>query len=358
MSGTKSARTGRVLAVLLTAGAAMSAAPALAQPGITGAGVSGADAVAAATTHRSNLARMFRPITTEFTENRLEDVMKFIEDYTGATLEVHWAEGGGEGLNRDQTITMKVRNLTAMKVLERVLAKAAGDIISGGNTWQMTEYGAIEVGPKSVLNKAKRVELYDIHDLLLEIPTYDEVPQIDLQSLLRQAQQGGGGGGQSPFTNDRDRQNRRENQKLMEDRGVEIIRLITSLVEPEEWLDNGGEGGTARYYNGNILVNAPDYMHRQIVGYSYWPSHTASVVGGRRYVSLNMDNSIGTIDGITNYPVTAVVPGAGGGGGTGPGGPVDPGGKAIKPTTPITAPKPAEKSPAKPEKADKPDKKK
>jgi hypothetical protein len=322
-----------------------------------GAGLSVPDASAgetvAATSHRSTIARMFRSVTTEFRENKLEDVMKFLEDYTGATIEVYWAENGNEGLDRNQTITLKVKNLPALTVLERVLAKANTDALSGGNTWQMTEYGSIECGPKSVLNKNKRTELYDIHDLLMEIPRYDEVPQIDLQSLLQQSQQGGGGGGQSPFRDDQGRNNGRMDQRTLEEKGNDIIRLITTLVEPEEWVEGGGEGGTIRYYNGNILVNAPDYMHRQINGYTYWPSSTAKIVGGRRYVSLNTDNSMGRIDGFAEFPVSAVVGGqvvsSKPGGSTAPAPRPGPGGAAAPASNQPAAPKttsPASKQPA------------
>jgi hypothetical protein len=131
------------------------------------------------------------------------------------------------------------------------------------------------------------------------------------------------------------------------------MRLITQLVEQEEWVDNGGEGGTIRYYNGNLLVNAPDYMHRQINGYSYWPSYTARRVGGQRYVSLNMDSSIGTVDGFVDWPITAVTPGgelvpSGPGGSKAPGTAPKPGGKT-KPASPEKKPVgPAPKSPARP----------
>ena len=102
------------------------------------------------------------------------------------------------------------------------------------------------------------------------------------------------------------------------------------------------EGGTIRYYNGSLLVNAPDYMHRQIAGYPYWPSYTSRVVKGRRYVSLNMDTSIGTVDGFARQPVTAVVGGrpvsSDPGGSTAPApkpsghnGPAQPGGKSATP---------------------------
>jgi hypothetical protein len=267
-------------------------------------------------------------MTIELTDQRLEDVITFIAEFTGANLEPMWAVGGQEGLNKDTPITLSVRNRPALDVLEQVLTKAQSDF--GANTWQFTSYGAIEIGPKDLLNKHKRVELYDIKDLLFVIPSYTEVPSIDLQGLLQQSQNGGGGG-QSPF---RDQQQNRVKTPEQVDTDLqkkteEVVGLITSLIEPEQWADNGGEGGTIRAFQGNIIVNAPDYLQRQVGGYKFWGGASGlgpKTVAGKRYVSLNMDTGIGKVDGVQNFPVTAVVGGrvvrsdGGGGGNVAPGG--------------------------------------
>src|SRR5690606_5540244 len=171
--------------------------------------------------------------------------------------------------------------------LEKVLDKAEVDFTQ--NTWQMTEHGTMQVGPKDVLNRDKRVEIYDINDLLFVVPRYDQVPEIDLEAVLQQSE---GGQGQSPFEDDDDEE---EERTTREERAEELADLIRTIVETEQWIENGGEGGSIRYWQGTLIVNAPDYMHRQINGYAWWPaSHTARVVEGRRYVTLNVDTSIGT----------------------------------------------------------------
>jgi hypothetical protein len=322
------------LALTATVANAQTAQPA--PPGAAGS------TVVEASSPRETLLKMTRRVTIELTEQRLEDVMTFLREFTGADIEPLWGTDGGEGLDKDMLITMKVSNLPAMDFLERLLAKAQPEF-GTGNSWQMTTDGTMQAGPKELLNKEKRVELYDIHDLLFIIPTYDEVPQIDLQSLLQQSQSGGGGGGgQSPFRDD-EGDAERETKPLSE-RAQEIIDILIQLVEPDQWVENGGEAATIRYYQGSLLVNAPDYIHRQINGYKYWPSHSLRVSGGRRYVSLDMDNGIGTVDGFAVQPVTAVVPGAGGGGGGGPGGggagPGSPGGPGgIPPAAPPPRPR-------------------
>lgn len=253
---------------------------------------------------------MSRPITVKFTETRLEDCMKFVADFTGAPIEVAWAEGNSEGLDKELAITMDIKGVPALHVLERLLDKAKTDF--SDNTWQMTDEGSIECGPKSVLNKHKRLEIYDIQDMLFEIQRYDEVPQIDLQSLLQQSQGGGGGGGQSPFRDDQQDQerNREELEQRAQDRANDLIALITSLVEPDQWSDAGGEGGTVKLFQKTIIVNAPDYMHRAVDGYKWWGrGHKSYKIADRRYVSLNMGAENGTVDGIRNFPVSAVVGG-------------------------------------------------
>src|SRR5690606_7280790 len=95
-----------------------------------------------------------------------------------------------------------------------------------------------------------------------------------------------------------------------QDRIRNLIDLITTFVEPEQWQDNGGDGGTIRYFQGTLIVNAPDYIHRQINGYTFWPDRSVQTLpSGRRYVSLNMDTGISTLNGFGREPVTAVVGG-------------------------------------------------
>jgi len=257
---------------------------------------------------RDTLIRLSRRITIELRDQRLEDIMQFIKEYTGAEFEVMWlGDRYTSGLDKDQTISVKVDNVPALALLEKVLDKAQDDF--DGNTWQFDKYGDMQVGPKARLGRFRRVEIYDIYDLVLELPDYDQVPELDLQQAIQQAQQGGGGGGgQSPFEDNDDEDTER---LTLDERAQQIMDLVTSLVEPEQWVENGGEFATIRHWNGTLIVNAPDFVHRQVNGYRWWPSRlqTARVQNGRRWVSMSMDVGNSTIDGFTETPVSAVVGG-------------------------------------------------
>jgi len=312
----RAARAG--LAVAAALGVWGLAAPAVAQSGAGSA--SGGSTAVAADPGYVNLAKLTRRITIDLSDQRLEDVINFIAEVTQAEIEPHWRTDSRDGLDREARITLTAKNMPALTLLERVLEKAQTDFAQ--NTWQLTSYGSVEIGPKDVLNRRKRLVIYDVNDLLTELPRFYDAPQIDLQGVLQQSQ---GGGGQSPFTNIQDeRRSRDEEEQDRRDRIERLIDLIQTFVETEQWQDNGGDGGTIRYFQGALLVNAPDYIHRQIGGYTFWPTRqTYTNAAGRRYVSLGMDVGISKIDGFALEPVTAVVGGRlvpsnpGGGGNTG-----------------------------------------
>ena len=89
--------------------------------------------------------------------------------------------------------------------------------------------------------------------------------------------------------------------------------LLKELIETEQWADNGGDGATMKLYQGAIIINAPDYIHRQINGYPYWPASgtTSGVANGRRWVSLNGRTSINKLDGFAPTWSPASFPEAG-----------------------------------------------
>jgi hypothetical protein len=254
---------------------------------------------------RDNLMKMGRAVTIKFEEQRLEEVMDYLATLTGADLEVLWRdERNADGLDPEQTVTLKVENVSALTLLEKVLERAQTE--DEENSWQLSKYGSLQVGPKSRLNKYKRTEIYDINDLLVELPRYDEVPAIDLQSVL---QSGQGGGGQSPFRDDQDEEE--EDRKTLDEKADEIVAIIQKIVETQQWTDNGGDAASIDRFRSSIIITAPDYIHRQINGYTWWPSAqtTSGMAGGRRWVSLNLDTGLSHVDGFGQQEVSAVVGG-------------------------------------------------
>ncbi|MEO0511955.1 MAG: hypothetical protein AAF108_03555 [Planctomycetota bacterium] len=228
---------------------------------------------------RDNLTKLVTTnIDLTFTDQRLEDVLNFLADISGAELEpIYLDDRNAEGLDPELLVSLRARNQSALQVLERVLR-----LVERGQftefSWQMTDWGSVEIGPKPVLNRATRIEIYDIADLLFEIQDYDDFARIDLQQVLQASQQqggggggggGGGAGGQSPFQQNQ-QGNNNEDRVLRGDRAAEVIALITSQIETVQWDEFGVE---IQYYDPirTLMVAAPDYIQRQLVGYPWFP---------------------------------------------------------------------------------------
>lgn len=288
-------------------------------PMAAGQGAEGLRARAAAveseSPQRQTLARMMQVVTVEFQEQPLESVAQFILTTSGgADLEFLWQDDRNPaGLAKETPITLRVERVTLLALLEKVLEKATIDTTPGAvPTWQMTESGAMQVGPRERLNAFKRVEIYPIADLIMEVPNYTNAPTFNLQQAL-QFQGRGGGGGQNPFQEQTEETERRGTQERMDD----LRTLVIDLVEREQWVDNGGDAASIRFFQGAFIISAPDYVHRQLAGYPYWPQSATRVsqAKGRRYVTLSGNVATSGAPEFQNVPVTGVVGGGGGAGG-------------------------------------------
>ncbi|MBY0308049.1 MAG: hypothetical protein K2Q09_04830 [Phycisphaerales bacterium] len=300
----------------VAAGSGIGIATALAQPPATPAPAAGAanGQLAPAKSGRENLARLQKTISVDMKEWKLEDAIKHLANETEATIDPVWKSGSDDGLDPEVLVTFSAKGLDGVTVLEKLLERASGDAITSDDkaTWQVTSYGTLQIGPRKVLNRSRRVEVYDVSDMLFEVPVYDDVPMIDLAQVLRSSgggrgSGGGGGGGQSIFGNGGGNRNG-GNQQRQEERkrrrvelADELKRLLTSLAEKDQWEDNGGNGGSMTVYQGNIIVDAPDYMHRAVAGYAWWPSAKQTQVKGRRYVSMSGNVEAAKVIGLTPF---------------------------------------------------------
>ncbi|MEY4104208.1 MAG: hypothetical protein RL461_1410, partial [Planctomycetota bacterium] len=76
--------------------------------------------------------------------------------------------------------------------------------------------------------------------------------------------QGGGGGGFGGKGEDP--------EELTDDEKADKLKeVITAFVEPAAWEDGGGGPCKIQFYEGMFIVNAPDFVHRALGGYSFAP---------------------------------------------------------------------------------------
>jgi len=273
-------------------------------------------------------------VSVKFDQTKAKEAFAYLKQLINVEMVVRWSDdpGASDGLDPEALLTFEMRNAQALVVLERMIDMSTTEPA----TWQLRQ-GYLEVGTKSRLNArgSQETRIYPIRDLLFEAPTFDNAPEFNLSQSVQTGGGGGGaggggggggggfgggggggaggggggGGGGVPFGTPGEPPERR----APEEKAEELIELIKSLVEPDVWLDDSV--ASIRYYDGSIIVRAPDYVQRQVAGYGSLPAAAPARTGGR-YVDITAPIGVSKVTGFG----TSTVTGATGGGSTGTGG--------------------------------------
>ena len=289
-------------------------------------------------------------ISVKFEDTKAKEAFAYFKQLIGVEMVVRWSDdpGAGDGLDPEARLTFEMNSAQALVVLERMIDMSTTEPA----TWQLRQ-GYLEVGTKSRLNArgSQETRIYPIRDLLFEAPNFDNAPEFNLSQSVQTgggggggsggggggfggggggggSGGGGGGGGGVPFGTPGESPARR----APEEKADQLIELIKSLVEPDVWLDDSV--ASIRYYDGSIIVRAPDYVQRQVAGYGSLPAEGPKRTGGR-YVDMTAPIGVSKVTGFG----TSTVTGAAGGGSFIPSGgaPTGPGGSGAKGSTPPPA---------------------
>lgn len=193
----------------------------------------------------------------ELNNNAFEDVVSFISNTARVDIDVDWDSLADIGVDPDTPVTLRLRNATLETVLDRVVARVSDRTLPAG--WAVQD-GIITIASDEVLRRNTVLEIYDIRDLLFVIPRFDDAPEFDLSSALQSSQ--GGGGGSSPFQSGGNQQD----DLPFEDRVNEIVNLIQTTVDPNGWVDSGGDTSSISQLNGNFVITTTPRNHRAIIG--------------------------------------------------------------------------------------------
>ncbi len=304
-------------------------------------------------------ALLYTDMTVAFDKVTARAAFDYVGQQMGVPLVVRFAgEGGSDGIDPEAEVSLSLEGAPAITVIERLLDLCGGEEPC---TWQIRE-GFVEAGTKERLAApaARELRMYPIRDLLFQPPTFDNAPDFNLGSALSQGNQGGGsggsgggfggggggfggggggggfggggggsGGGGGGIIGDPGEDPERESEEELADQLMEIIQ---EQCEPEGWVDAGGDWATMKYYQGVLLIRAPDFIHRQIDGYPFAPqrprrsgmggnsdagtatkagSPQASAAETRRYVTFTAGLSIVENVQFRSVPVQGAVGGTG-----------------------------------------------
>lgn len=196
-------------------------------------------------------------IPVKFADQPLDSVLTFVKSVAGVDMDVDWAALDAVGVTKETPVTLELTRVNAKGVLDKVLERASQDP-SNGAAWTIKD-GAIFVASQEVVDRERVLAIYDIQDLLVVVPNFEDAPEFNLQTVLQGAQ----GGGQSPF----DEGNEEEpDLPTRQERIDELVDIITTNVDPEGWEDASGNRGRLEQFQGNLVITQTPENHREIRG--------------------------------------------------------------------------------------------
>lgn len=199
-----------------------------------------------------------RRIPVAFNDTPLANVLEFFKTITLLNMDVDWQSLENVGISRDTPVSLNLTNVTVETALSRITERVSPDQFTGA-AWSISD-GVLTIASREVINRNKALVIYDIRDLIVEVPDYLGAPDFDLNTVLQQGGQGGGGTGQSPF----EEQDVERERRTLEERTNEIVDIITTNVDTNGWQQNGGDVGMIQQLGGNLIITNTPANHRAI----------------------------------------------------------------------------------------------
>jgi len=242
-------------------------------------------------------------------DNTFEQVLAYLHANTQVNVNADWKSLELIDIYPDTRVAnIQLRDVPARVLLERVLDQVSGEVDRAAYAVQD---GMVIVSSEDAIREHVMTLVYDIRDLLFEVPYFDNAPTLDLSKELNgipavarigEAFNGGQGvnansdantygagrsgrdldglfsdGGANP-----DRMNR-------EDLVGNIVAAIQNHIDRDGWRDFGGDAGSIQELGGNLIITQTPRNHRSIQG-------LLSQLREIRALQINIESRFLTVD--------------------------------------------------------------
>ena len=209
------------------------------------------------------LSALDRPVTVDFLQTPFNEVVQQLAKSQNVNIIVNWNDLARAGVKRDVAIDLSLpREISLKKVLTEALEQAGGGTVELG--FEVAE-NAVNIGTRQTLNRETVTKVYDISDLLMEVPHFTDAPMVDLRQATPKPKKVSENAS-APWKYGDDDDDEDERDPHLDGRVKKIIDLIEESIAPESWRDRGGTIGQIKEINGQLVVTQNAAAQRQIVG--------------------------------------------------------------------------------------------
>ncbi len=208
------------------------------------------------------LGALDRTMPADFNRVPFGEVMERLVDANDINIQVNWQDLQLAGVDRNAPIDLQLpREIALKKVLSEVLEQAGAGKVDLG--FEVSE-GVVTVATRERLDRDVFMRVYDISDLLMEVPNFTNAPMVDLRDAT--AKPAPVNADAKPWAMGDDDDDEYESDPERQSRVRKVIRLIQDSIQPDGWRQNGGSGGSIREINGQLVVTQNAAAQRQIRG--------------------------------------------------------------------------------------------
>ncbi len=199
-------------------------------------------------------------IPVDFQRKPFGEVIEMLASAHKINLLVNWNDLEVVGVNREVPIDLKLPNeITLKKAITEVLDQAGAGVVDLG--YQVAE-GVITVASQDWLDHKTYGAVYDVTDLLMEVPMFADAPTTDLARIKPHARPSQRA--DMPWLVGDDDDDDPEFDPRRAERVELIIDTITGTIQPDSWRSKGGSIGVIKEINGQLVVTQNSAAHGQV----------------------------------------------------------------------------------------------
>lgn len=204
-----------------------------------------------------------KQVPVDFRRTPFDQAIERLAEAHQLNLIVNWQDLARAGVDRATPVDLSLPNeITLKKAITEILEQAGGGVVDVA--YDVAD-GAVTIATKQFLDKKTYPAVYNITDLLMEIPQSTNIPVMDLAEATYPAPRPRERADLPWRYGDDDDDEPEEDPERM-DRIRQIIDLIQDTIDPDSWRDRGGSVGMIKEINGQLVVTQNSAAHRRLRG--------------------------------------------------------------------------------------------
>ncbi len=210
-------------------------------------------------------SKLDTPIRIDFHGDPFETVVERLADAHGVNISVAWGDLAAAAIDPQAPVRLKLSNPVPMRTALREVL----DQVSGGHAELgfLPTGGVVKIATRDFLDRQTFEEVYDVKDLLMPIPDFNDAPNMDLAnaSIMR-------GSGDPSLRRSEEAMEMypsgygEGSEEAIEEDANELVTLIRRTIRPDSWLFNNGSGCSISEINGQLVITQTPTGHARIGG--------------------------------------------------------------------------------------------